>query len=613
MVRRGAGQREGVRADRGQELLQDLPRRRPGLLRQGLLLDHADARSASTAAGRDVQGLRGTGRRPGPRSRADGRRSPRTDGAAGPHGLHGCGAACSAAPLVWLVVAYLGSLVVLLRLGVLAARRLHRRDRQAARRSTTSSMLWDEPTSTGRSPSARSASPRSVTVIDALLALPDRVLHGQGGAPARARTARGRAPDAAVGQLPGQGLRLAGDPRRGRDPRLGAGAARAQRARASASSATWLVFAYLWLPYMILPIYAGLERMPDSLLEASGDLGGAAVDDVPPRGAADGLPGRRRRLDLHLLAVARRLHHGADRRRHDPADRQRRLRQRRRGQQPAARGGLRHGPGRRHGRLPARRAGGWARSRRSDAALAAARDGCCGVGDGGRRSPSSTCRCSSSSIYSFNSTRTFSVAAAGLTLHVVDRALHNHGARDALCDERQGRGLLRHRRSRSCSARMASFAVARYRFFGRDAVSFLVVLPIALPGIVTGIALNATFTQVLGVVARPADDRHRPRDVLHRRRLQQRRRAAAADSDVVRGGVGRPRRRRPCRPSATSPSRCCARRCSPARCSPSRCQLRRDHRDHVHRRPAGRRCRSGSSTTCSRPHSCRSSTWSRCW
>ena len=40
--------------------------------------------------------------------------------------------------------------------------------------------------------------------------------------------------------------------------------------------ATWLVFSYLWLPYMILPIYAGLERLPDSLLEASADLGARA-------------------------------------------------------------------------------------------------------------------------------------------------------------------------------------------------------------------------------------------------------------------------------------------------------------------------------------------------
>ena len=38
--------------------------------------------------------------------------------------------------------------------------------------------------------------------------------------------------------------------------------------------ATWLVFTYLWLPFMIIPIYAGLERLPASMLDASGDLGG---------------------------------------------------------------------------------------------------------------------------------------------------------------------------------------------------------------------------------------------------------------------------------------------------------------------------------------------------
>jgi putative spermidine/putrescine transport system permease protein len=37
--------------------------------------------------------------------------------------------------------------------------------------------------------------------------------------------------------------------------------------------AVYLVFTYLWLPFMILPIYAGLERIPNSLLEASSDLG----------------------------------------------------------------------------------------------------------------------------------------------------------------------------------------------------------------------------------------------------------------------------------------------------------------------------------------------------
>ena len=40
-------------------------------------------------------------------------------------------------------------------------------------------------------------------------------------------------------------------------------------------------------------------------------------------------------------------------------------------------------------------------------------------------------------------------------------------------------------------------AVARYHFFGRETISFLVILPLALPGIVTGMALNATFREVL--------------------------------------------------------------------------------------------------------------------
>ena len=46
---------------------------------------------------------------------------------------------------------------------------------------------------------------------------------------------------------------------------------------------------------------------------------------------------------------------------------------------------------------------------------------------------------------------------------------------------------------------MASFAVQRYDFFGKHVISLLVVLPITLPGIVTGIALNATFTSALGI------------------------------------------------------------------------------------------------------------------
>ena len=40
--------------------------------------------------------------------------------------------------------------------------------------------------------------------------------------------------------------------------------------------AVWIVESYLWLPYMIIPIFAGLDRIPGSLLEASADLGGRA-------------------------------------------------------------------------------------------------------------------------------------------------------------------------------------------------------------------------------------------------------------------------------------------------------------------------------------------------
>ena len=45
---------------------------------------------------------------------------------------------------------------------------------------------------------------------------------------------------------------------------------------------------------------------------------------------------------------------------------------------------------------------------------------------------------------------------------------------------------------------LLAFALGRYQFFGRESLSLLVILPIALPGIVTGIALNNVFTSFLG-------------------------------------------------------------------------------------------------------------------
>jgi putative spermidine/putrescine transport system permease protein len=43
---------------------------------------------------------------------------------------------------------------------------------------------------------------------------------------------------------------------------------------ANSESAILITFSYIWLPFMILPIYAALERIPRSLLDASSDLGG---------------------------------------------------------------------------------------------------------------------------------------------------------------------------------------------------------------------------------------------------------------------------------------------------------------------------------------------------
>jgi putative spermidine/putrescine transport system permease protein len=94
-------------------------------------------------------------------------------------------------------------------------------------------------------------------------------------------------------------------------------------------------------------------------------------------------------------------------------------------------------------------------------------------------------------LYAFNESRIQAWPIKGVTLEWFDRALHNPGVRDALMlsiKAALGATLLA-----LVLGTLASIAVARYRFFGRETISFLVILPIALPGIVTGMALNATF------------------------------------------------------------------------------------------------------------------------
>ena len=97
-------------------------------------------------------------------------------------------------------------------------------------------------------------------------------------------------------------------------------------------------------------------------------------------------------------------------------------------------------------------------------------------------------------LYAFNDSRTQAWPIHVLTLRWFSKALDNQGARDALLTSLKaglGATLLA-----LLLGSLAAFAVQRYRFFGRETVSFLVILPIALPGIVTGMALNATFRTV---------------------------------------------------------------------------------------------------------------------
>ncbi|WP_113704876.1 ABC transporter permease [Nonomuraea lactucae] len=98
-------------------------------------------------------------------------------------------------------------------------------------------------------------------------------------------------------------------------------------------------------------------------------------------------------------------------------------------------------------------------------------------------------------LNSVNADRTFGWPPPGFTMRWWAAAWESGGVRDALVTSLQAAvgataiALL--------LGTMAAFAVQRYSFFGRESVSLLIVLPIALPGIVTGIALNNAFRTVL--------------------------------------------------------------------------------------------------------------------
>ena len=98
-------------------------------------------------------------------------------------------------------------------------------------------------------------------------------------------------------------------------------------------------------------------------------------------------------------------------------------------------------------------------------------------------------------INSFNASKVFSWPPTSWTLEWWQKAATNEGVRAALVTSlKAGIGATT---IAILLGAMISFAVSRYRFFGRETISFVVILPIALPGIITGIALNSAFNTVL--------------------------------------------------------------------------------------------------------------------
>jgi putative spermidine/putrescine transport system permease protein len=100
-------------------------------------------------------------------------------------------------------------------------------------------------------------------------------------------------------------------------------------------------------------------------------------------------------------------------------------------------------------------------------------------------------------LYSFNSSKILEWPPPGWTTHWFSQAFKDEAAREAFFTSLKA-GLFATAIALVLGT-LASLAVARQRFFGRETISFLVILPIALPGIVTGVAISNTFTQVLDV------------------------------------------------------------------------------------------------------------------
>ena len=100
-------------------------------------------------------------------------------------------------------------------------------------------------------------------------------------------------------------------------------------------------------------------------------------------------------------------------------------------------------------------------------------------------------------LNSFSTSRSLTWPPPGLTLEWWGRAFSSAGALEAILTSVQI--AVASTAIALVLGTLISIALQRYSFFGREAVNLLVILPIALPGIVTGIALNNAFRTIAGI------------------------------------------------------------------------------------------------------------------
>ena len=97
-------------------------------------------------------------------------------------------------------------------------------------------------------------------------------------------------------------------------------------------------------------------------------------------------------------------------------------------------------------------------------------------------------------LYSFNAAKVASWPISGLTIDWYLKAFSNPGIRGALIASLEA--AIGATTVALLLGSLIAFAVQRFAFFGRQTLSFVVILPLALPGIVTGIALNTAFRTI---------------------------------------------------------------------------------------------------------------------